>query len=192
MSLRHGLLGLLRHGETTGYDLNHYFQTSLAFFWSAQTSQIYRELTALEKDGMIQSRLVYQESRPNKKLYSITAQGEEELDHWLSQSTTKNAMDMRSPFLMQLFLSDLRHAPTVRKLLTDFGAQAQANLDALAPIQALIAQKPPDKLLMNRVVADFGMRTYEMYVQWAKDSLALLNKATETTPDEPPHTKDQL
>ena len=42
--LKHGILGLLNYHSLTGYEIMEVFRDSLNFFWSAQTSQIYREL----------------------------------------------------------------------------------------------------------------------------------------------------
>lgn len=47
--LKHGILGLLNYGDMTGYEIREAFESSLKFFWPAQTSQIYSELIVLEK-----------------------------------------------------------------------------------------------------------------------------------------------
>ena len=51
--LRHGILGLISNGDKTGYEIMTVFRDSLKHFWTAQTSQIYRELQAMEKEGWI-------------------------------------------------------------------------------------------------------------------------------------------
>ena len=53
--LKQGILGLLNYGDMSGYEIKTIFQQSLNYFWTAQTSQIYRELQALEKDGWVTS-----------------------------------------------------------------------------------------------------------------------------------------
>ena len=76
MSLKHGLLGLVSsEGSMTGYELDKFFKNSLNYFWQAKTSQIYRELKAMEDLGWLTSERVIQEDKPNKKVYSITAEG---------------------------------------------------------------------------------------------------------------------
>ena len=47
--LKHGILGLLNYGDKTGYEIMTVFRDSLNHFWTAQTSQIYRELQTMEK-----------------------------------------------------------------------------------------------------------------------------------------------
>ncbi len=51
--LKHGILGLLNYHPMTGYEIMLVFRDSLRFFWSAQTSQIYRELQTLEAKGWV-------------------------------------------------------------------------------------------------------------------------------------------
>ena len=84
MSLPYGLLGLLKYQESTGYDLAKRFEDSLNNFWHAQSSQIYRELKRLEASGLVRSRVVVQESRPNQRIYTITDDGQRELARWLA------------------------------------------------------------------------------------------------------------
>ena len=69
--LKHGILGLLNYGDMTGYEIMTVFRNSLNHFWHAQTSQIYRELQSLEKNGWVKASRVEQESRPDTNILSI-------------------------------------------------------------------------------------------------------------------------
>ena len=60
--LKHGILGLLNYGDMTGYEIMTAFRDSLQYFWSANTSQIYRELQTLKDKGFVQGQMVKQES----------------------------------------------------------------------------------------------------------------------------------
>ena len=100
--LKHGILGLLNYGDMTGYEIREAFESSLKFFWPAQTSQIYRELIVLEKNKWIEKHTVEQSGKPNKNICSITEEGREELLRWLRDPDVN--IDMRSPTLMKIFL----------------------------------------------------------------------------------------
>lgn len=78
MSLRHGLLGLLTTWEASGYDIKQEFDGFVSVFWHSNLSQIYPELAKLENEGLIESRLVTQVGKPDKKLYQITESGKAE------------------------------------------------------------------------------------------------------------------
>ena len=67
--LKHGILGLLNYGEMTGYEIMTAFRDSLQFFWMANTSQIYRELQNLKKNGFVTDRKVEQQSKPDKNIF---------------------------------------------------------------------------------------------------------------------------
>src|SRR5260370_35760527 len=77
MSLRDAVLAALLEGESSGYDLAKGFDASVANFWMATPQQLYRELDRLAEQGLIRARVVQQERRPNKRMYSLTEAGHE-------------------------------------------------------------------------------------------------------------------
>lgn len=99
--LKHGILGLLSYGERTGYEIMEAFRDSLDYFWSAQTSQIYRELQTIEKNGWATSTVVSQKGKPDKKVFSITEDGRKELLWWLRDN--KQSASGNSPLLLKTF-----------------------------------------------------------------------------------------
>ena len=99
--LKHGILGLLNYGDMTGYEIKTAFGDSLNHFWQAQTSQIYRELQVLEKNGWITATHVEQEGKPDKNVLSITGTGREELKNWLNDDSAVSPI--RSAMLMKTF-----------------------------------------------------------------------------------------
>ena len=99
--LKHGILGLINYNDTTGYELMTVFKPSLNHFWTAQTSQIYRELQTMEKLGWIHQTHVEQAGKPDKNVFSITEAGHEELLRWLREKDLP--VSERSPMLMKTF-----------------------------------------------------------------------------------------
>ena len=99
--LKHGILGLINYNDTTGYELMTVFKHSLNHFWTAQTSQIYRELQTMEKLGWIHQTHVEQAGKPDKNVFSITEAGHEELLRWLREKDLP--VSERSPMLMKTF-----------------------------------------------------------------------------------------
>lgn len=128
MSLKHGLLGLLNYGEMTGYELDKTFKESLFLFWQAQTSQVYRELNGMEKLGWLTSEIVFQTDKPNKKLYSITETGKQELQNWLAESSLENEFKTRSTFLMKLFFSGEKDSQENIAMLKEYKAKCLEEL----------------------------------------------------------------
>lgn len=180
--LKHGILGLLNYGDMTGYEIREVFRDSLNFFWTAQTSQIYRELLGLEKKGWASSTLIEQNGKPDKKVYSITDAGQKELLRWLSED--EGTIVMRSPILMKVFFLGERSIPENIAYFQKFKAQCQAYLGYMTSIPGHIkdygSQIPePQKMLYWEMTADYGIRIMQMYIDWADACIKKLEKTEE-------------
>src|SRR4051794_36797236 len=103
MSLRSAILGFLTLEPTSGYTLKQRFDGSVGSFWSATQSQIYRELHALEAEGMVKVKAVPGDGKPDRKLYSLTAAGHDALARWLEQPL--EPLFLRHPLLLKLVFS---------------------------------------------------------------------------------------
>jgi PadR family transcriptional regulator AphA len=87
MALRHVVLTVLARGHKTGYEITKSFETVYSHFWRASHQQVYRELGRLSAEGRVNAKLVAQEGKPDKKIYSITKRGLEELRQWIVAPT---------------------------------------------------------------------------------------------------------
>ncbi|MET7380787.1 PadR family transcriptional regulator [Streptomyces sp. NPDC005526] len=79
MSLKYAVLAALLEGEASGYELSKGFDVSLANFWPATPQQLYRELERLSQDGLVEARVVRQERRPDKRMFTLTEAGRRDL-----------------------------------------------------------------------------------------------------------------
>ncbi|MCY4636907.1 MAG: PadR family transcriptional regulator [Acidobacteria bacterium] len=103
MSLDHILLGLLRE-PATGYDLKNAFSDTVRHFWSAELSQIYPTLKRLEQRRMLRSRLEPSPKGPNRRVYTLTDEGRDELLRWLRGGPVVGTE--RFAYLAQLYFMD--------------------------------------------------------------------------------------
>ena len=182
MSLKHGLLGLLSYeGPTTGYDLDKLFKESLNYFWHAKTSQIYRELGAMEQLGWLTSERVIQEEKPNKRVYSITEQGKTELVEWLSSPVTSPESRAKSSFLMRIFFAgEIGKDPTLR-MLRGYKKQLAAYINEMGGIQNEISKDEAagaDKSHTKywRLTALHGEMHCKTAIEWADKAIAILEE----------------
>ena len=180
--LKHGILGLLNYGDMSGYEIREVFKDSLNYFWSAQTSQIYREIGALEKNGWIKRQTVRQDRKPDKNICSITEEGKRELLRWLSEPDTY--MDMRSPILMKTFFmgelpisNSLNFFEELNREYRDLLNNLQAADQSIASYQEVVPDKR--KALFWLMTADFGKRYMQMYVDWSESCIHLLENMQE-------------
>jgi DNA-binding PadR family transcriptional regulator len=89
MALRNAVMAALLEGEASGYDLAKGFEASVANFWMATPQQLYRELERMENEGLVSARVVQQERRPNKRLFSLTEAGIEVLRDYVGEAPAK-------------------------------------------------------------------------------------------------------
>lgn len=83
MALEHAILVSLLEKPGSGYELARRFERSIGYFWTATHQQIYRVLKRMEADGWVEVREVPQQTRPDKKEYSVAGPGRAALSRWL-------------------------------------------------------------------------------------------------------------
>lgn len=85
MALEHAILVSLLEKPGSGYELARRFDRSIGYFWTATHQQIYRVLKRMESDGLLAVRGLPQQSRPDKKEYSVVGLGRTALSQWLHE-----------------------------------------------------------------------------------------------------------
>lgn len=190
MSLRHGLLGLLNYGAMTGYELSAAFEDSLSFFWQAKSSQIYRELNSMEKAGWLTSEHIIQTDKPNKRLYSITDEGRAELQNWLANPSDdiKEAMRVRSAFLMRVFFAGETTDQQALNLLKDFLQECLKTVETLGAASEAISKygsmvdDAEKKAKFWKLTAMFGEDYYRAEINWAQKAIGMMEDKINENP----------
>ena len=99
------ILGMLKLGARTGYDIKRVTEFSTRFFWGASYGQIYPELRKLERRGLIEG-----EHAPRgaiaRRAYRLTEAGEAALHEWLTDRENW-IFEYRDEPLLRLFFGDL-------------------------------------------------------------------------------------
>ena len=99
------ILGMLKLGVATGYDIKRVIDTSTRFFWTASYGQIYPELKRLRKAGLVRAEQAPR-GKVKRTVYSLTPKGEQALHEWLADSQDV-LFEIRDESLLRLFFSDL-------------------------------------------------------------------------------------
>ena len=176
--LKHGILGLLNYYPMTGYEINEVFRESLDYFWVAQTSQIYRELQTLKAKGWVEDELIEQKSRPDKKLFRITGEGQRELRRWLKAGDplkTNIPLLMKSFFFSELPVDDAR--AFYRHINDDaegFLAGADEKKEKLKRLRD--SGETGDSPFYWEMTLDYGLRYYRMLAEWAESCIGKLDE----------------
>ena len=176
--LKHGILGLISNGDKTGYEIMTVFRDSLNHFWTAQTSQIYRELQTMEKSGWISQIHVAQAGKPDKNVFSITPAGHEELLRWLRQDNLPAGY--RNPFLLKtFFMGELPVQENIEffkalqgaVVFPDEGKKVSADADLYKQ-----AVNHPEKAVYWKLTIEFGRMYEKMQQEWCKYCIGELEK----------------
>jgi PadR family transcriptional regulator AphA len=98
------ILGMLKLGVRTGYEIKKAIDVSTRFFWGASYGQIYPELKRLADAGLVRAR-----AQPRGKVkrteYTLTKKGERALEAWLTSPET--IYELRDEGLLRLFFGDI-------------------------------------------------------------------------------------
>ncbi|MDF5752518.1 PadR family transcriptional regulator [Spongiactinospora sp. TRM90649] len=104
--MRLPLLALLAKEPAHGYELKQALEQTFGLAYpSPNIGQIYVTLGRLEKDGLVRAVGVEQSNRPNKKVYYITAAGQEAVATWVDEPT--EGPRVRDEFFMKLVIAPL-------------------------------------------------------------------------------------
>lgn len=176
--LKHGILGLLNYGEMTGYEIKEVFEHSLNYFWSAQTSQIYRELQTLAKNHWAECTPVCQKGKPDKKVYHITEAGKGELLRWLAYE--ESGPLMRTPLLMKVFFlgersieENLAFFQGFRQMIAEYIKYMDKAEEPMKVYADAVEEKT--KTLYWEMTLDFGKRSMQMHLDWADSCIEKLS-----------------
>ncbi len=176
--LKHGILGLISNSAKTGYEIMTVFRDSLNYFWTAQTSQIYRELQTMESAGWITRTRVSQAGKPDKNVFSITPAGHGELLQWLRGNNLPAGI--RNPFLLKtFFMGELPVEENIAffkafrdaSLFPDNGKQASSDAEMYS--QAI---DHPEKAIYWKLTIEFGRMYEKMQREWCEYCIQTLEE----------------
>ena len=174
MALGDAILACLTECPMTGYELAKTFDSSIGFFWKADHQQIYRELSRLRDRGHVQGREVVQSGKPNKLVYTLTAEGRAALRHWAARPSSPASM--KDDLLVRLYALD---SVDIGPLRDDLMARMEHHRDRADRYDRILNKRfphgtaPPTdtgKLLLLRM----GLRHERMVADWCEEALEAL------------------
>lgn len=175
MALGDAILACLTERPMTGYELAKTFDASIGFFWKADHQQIYRELSRLRDKGHVQGREVVQSGKPNKLVYTLTAEGRAALKHWAARPSVPPSI--KDDLLVRLYALD---CVDIEPLRNDLMARLEHHRDRYERYERLLNKRFPDgtappadlgKMLSLRL----GMRHEHVVVAWCEEALDALS-----------------
>jgi PadR family transcriptional regulator, regulatory protein AphA len=162
------VLGLLSHGEHSGYDLKKAAEAGVGYVWTAAKSHIYAVLPRLVEDGYATTRRVAQERRPDKQVYRITRKGEQAFHDWLEEPVEERA-GARSPFLLKVFFGGKMSKEALVAHVERKREEAVGELAEYREIEERI--RDDDRSYFGYVTLRWGVAQAEAWVRWADEIL---------------------
>ena len=166
------VLGMLRLGSRSGYEIKRAVELSIRFFWTISQAQIYPSLERLEQDGLVRGRSEPRGRRP-RRLYEITEAGEAALEAWLT-SAQPLPFELRDIGLVKLFFADALGREDALKLLGAIrrrSAERVATLREIEPAAELAAsEQNAYPLLTLRMGIAFHQAMIDVCDQFTQES----------------------
>ncbi|MBY8914369.1 PadR family transcriptional regulator [Bacillus sp. YC2] len=180
--LKYAILGLLRKGELSGYDITSYFKEELGQFWSAKHSQIYPELKKLTDEGFITFRTAIQGTKMEKKMYTLTESGERELAAWMTKKepipeTVKDEFMLKAYFISALTKeeADDLFADQLQKRKLKLADLENSYDELMASSKEAESFTSPD--FGHYLVLTKALERERNYIIWLEHILALIKEA---------------
>ncbi len=178
MSLKNTILTSLIESEKSGYDIFRQFQNSLNYYWNASYQQIYKTLDTILEQGLVSVRTVKQEQKADKKLYSLTEKGIEELENWVHEPTSQQKT--KNDLLVKLTLARKFGSAAIIKQLQQRLSEKENELLNYRKIErAYFTPKPSAETHIKNVTYYLALRNgithCEVEINWLHESIDMLS-----------------
>lgn len=167
MDIKTLCLGILSLGDATGYEIKKMVaEGGLSFFSEASYGSIYPALGKLMADGLVTCREMAQDRRPDKKVYSLTEKGREELKQSLRHEPHPDKT--RSEFLAALLFAESVAPERITPLVEE---RIREHEEKIAALEALLT---PDMTGASRFVVAYGIATQKAALKFLEENRGLL------------------
>lgn len=170
------LLGFLHEGPMTGWDLVAVAQQRIGNFWTLTQSQVYRELAAMAKAGLVE---VGPPGPRDRKPYTLTSAGRAEFAEWIDHEPGPE--HIRFPLLLTMMFA--RHL-LPHRLAEMLAAHRAVHAERLASYEQheTALRDQPDADPLRAATLDFGLRYERAVLEWFDQLPAILTTLPEQQP----------
>ncbi len=176
------ILGMLKLGARTGYDIKGRTDVSTRFFWGASYGQIYPELRRLENAGLVTSE-ESRRGRLRRRAYRLTDAGEAALHEWI---VSDRPLDFayRDEGLLKVFFGDVTSPD---ELLENVRRLRRDHEERLAHFRTLEADVTERTATVRAL--EYGIGFLEWNVHWWRRVERELSQAGRRARARPPESE---
>lgn len=178
MDIKTLCLGLLCHGEASGYDLKKQFESTFKHFYPAGYGSIYPSLADLADKGLVTCHAMQQEKKPDRKVYRITDEGREAFKQSLHEADPEHKL--RSEYLVAMYFADFLEPQRLEQMLSGWRETLGDGVTRLDSIERDVGDDAPPG---TRFVLGFGKaiaRAMAEYIEENRDMLTGGERELET------------
>ncbi len=179
MSVKHGLLALLRRGSRYGYQLRSEFEQATGGTWPLNIGQVYTTLSRLERDGLVRALPA---ADGGQRPFAITDAGGAELAHWFGTPISQGDRP-RDELAIKLALAITTPGVDVRQVVQ---TQRGATMRLLQEYTRLKAGELEPGDLAWRLVLDAMVFQGEAEIRWLDHCEASLVRYAPPARSHPP------
>ena len=172
---RFAVLGMLSLQPASGYEIKRMMQQSTNNFWREGDSSIYPILKQLLEEEMVSVEIANEDTDKPKKVYSITGDGQAELQDWLSEEPEE--FHARNELLLKVFFGwnvDKSIIINHIKKLKQHTIEKQQILQDVA--DRYFSGKLSKDKLYRFLSLKYGMIHVAANLTWCDDVVGLLNE----------------
>ena len=175
-STRHVVLGLLAQRPMSGYDIRRVLGGLSWLVDSPSFGTLYPGLHTLLESGMVTVEVIPSESRPPRKVYTITDAGREAFQQWVSQR-------MQLGSSLRQFVIGLSLAGNLPETeLHDYLEKRREQVASRKPgIEQALRAASEEVDLGQHLTLDYGLALADAELAWLDRTLAHLSKRSQST-----------
>jgi len=189
---KYAVLGVLSLFPGSGYDIKKFMEQSTSNFWSESYGQIYPIMKQLVEEGLAASHAEKQEGKPEKYIYTLTEQGNEELRAWLSESVASTVE--RNELLLKLFFGARIPLEKSKEHVYAFQTLQVHLLEKYEGIERKLLTKAQDDptLSYSLIAVRYGIHRCRAFLMWCDETLGTLHHLAERERAAPEELQDSV
>jgi PadR family transcriptional regulator AphA len=175
---KYAILGVLSRAPMSGYDIKKLTDRSISHFWNENFGHIYPVLKRMEDERLI-SRDVHQTpGRPDRSVYSLTAEGKAALDAWLTREPEDPPN--RIELLLQLFFSSALPLSDIIVKVQNERRLSEERLAVFGAIDQHIREyhsdRGPGDAPFWLITLNFGIHRARAVIAWCDETIEKLRE----------------
>jgi len=171
----YAILGILTHGDQSGYDIRKHINGSIGYFWQESYGQLYPALKNMVSQGLLTMHIEKNEGKPDKKIYQITSAGKDVFLKWLKKPV-ESYPKVRHELLLKLFFGNETTPQINTAHVTEYRQQCIHFLEEIKKIKDALKDNANPAAVYWLITVSNGLHTLNAEIAWCDEAISLLSK----------------